>query len=949
MGFRLVVQTALGLLVYVLAPLASAQTTTVFDEDDGGDAAVYEASEAAITTGGGDLELVGNFQMPLTTDAAKSGTASGRIRYTSEPLGAWRLLVGAPGFAELDLSSADSLSLFLNGPSGIPGVVLPSIALEDADGNSSAALALDFNTLVGFSRTGSRFLDGSSTNAQVSVEYVDILPADRVRPGYPETLRLTFASSVQDTSRAAIGIPAVEANFIVETDGGERLEFQFRDTDGDGTLSADGETITVLTLEEAGSTRFIPTWRITLTNGPSAPPTEGDVYQLAVFNGGVDSDPATWQRRGFSLSEFGPLSSLDLTRIRGVRFTNPLATTTERTLWIDALAAIEDASSPTGPPPPTEITTEGGDETVVVRWNPSDAAHGVIVFRRQGGGPFERLTDQAVREDVFFDLRALNGAEYTYVLRSVTGIGNVEGPDSEAVTGTAVEGAGDPYIDEVARRAFDYFWREANPANGLVKDRSRESSASSIAAVGFGLSAYTVGIDRGWITREQGVARTLATLEFFASCPQSNATSGVCGYKGFFYHFLNMQTGERAGTNELSTIDTALLLGGILHAAQVYDGESADESRIRELADLIWRRVDWNWAAPNSPLVALGWRPESGFIGFDWRGYNEAMILYVLGMGSPTHPLPDAAWEGWTAGYSGQWQTHYGISFLTFPPLFGHQYSHVWIDFRDIQDDYMRERSSATGTEVDYFENSRRATLAQRAYAIANPRRYPNYSAEEWGITASDIPGGYRARGAPPAQNDDGTLTPTAAGGSYAFTPDISRDALRTFYARHRARLWGQYGLRDAYNIDQNWFATDVLGIDQGPILLMIENERTEALWDAFMTHPDIQRGLERAGFQPTPVSEEAGADLNELALMPPAPNPATSQVQIRYALPAASSMQLSIHDVLGREVTVLQNGRQLEGVHTAEWNAENVAAGLYILRLESEGVVRTRRLVIMR
>ena len=507
-------------------------------------------------------------------------------------------------------------------------------------------------------------------------------------------------------------------------------------------------------------------------------------------------------------------------------------------------------------------------------------------------------------------------------------------------------GATDPYIDETARRAFEFFWREANPANGLVKDRSTPGSASSIASVGFGLSAITVAIDRGWITREQGVARTLATLDFFATCPQGNAASGTCGYKGFFYHFLNMQTGERQGTNELSTIDTALLLGGVLHAAQYYDG-TGDEATIRARADLIWRRVDWQWAANRAPLVTLGWKPEEGFNICngnlcDWNGYNEAMLLYILGMGSPTFPLADDAWEAWTGGYGSQWQTQYGYTFLTFPPLFGHQYSHVWVDFRNMQDDYMRGRG------ITYFENSRRATLASRNYAIANPGGYPNYSADEWGLTASDDPFGYRAHGAPPAQSDNGTITPTAAGGSYAFTPDLSRAALRTFYERYYARLWGDYGLRDAYNIQENWFASDVLGIDQGPIVLMIENDRTGAIWESFMTHPDVRVGLERAGFDVPAVADEPGPEAT-VSLALPAPNPTTGSVRLGVSLATAGPVRLTVVDVLGREVARLLDGEHPAGAATVDWNVEAVASGIYIVRLEAAGLVRTRTLVVAR
>ena len=345
--------------------------------------------------------------------------------------------------------------------------------------------------------------------------------------------------------------------------------------------------------------------------------------------------------------------------------------------------------------------------------------------------------------------------------------------------------------------------------------------------------------------------------------------------------------------------------------------------------------------------MTLGWKPEVGFNicdgGLcDWTGYNEAMILYVLGLGSPTFPLADDAWDAWTAGYAGQWQTHYGYSFLTFPPLFGHQYSHVWIDFRHTQDAYMRDRG------ITYFENSIRATLASRAYAVANPGRFPNYSATEWGLTASDDPFGYRAHGAPPAQADNGTITPTAAGGSYAFTPELSRQALREMYRRYYARLWGPYGLKDAYNVEENWFASDYIGIDQGPIVLMIENARTEALWDVFMGHPDVRRGMERAGFDLSPVATADAPLADGAALDLPAPNPSAGAVRLAFALAEAGPARLAVYDALGREVAVLADGPLAAGPHAAEW-ADSVAAGVYVVRLEAAGRVLTRTLVVTR
>jgi hypothetical protein len=303
-----------------------------------------------------------------------------------------------------------------------------------------------------------------------------------------------------------------------------------------------------------------------------------------------------------------------------------------------------------------------------------------------------------------------------------------------------------------------------------------------------------------------------------------------------------MNTALRANS-ELSSIDTGLLLAGILYSKQYFDGPGADETSIRTMADAIFNRVNWTFMARGTDAISMGWYPTSGFIANNWVGYDEGMILYCLGLGTATNPLPASAWGRWTNGYT--WATYYGQSFVPFPPLFGHQYSHCWIDFRHTADGYMNSHNST------YFENSRRASLAQRSYCIVNPGGHVGYSSNVWGLTACDGPTGYSARGAPPAQGDDGTIAPTAAGGSMAFTPEFSLPSLRYFYAQYRPRIWTPYGFRDAFNLAQGWFGPDELGIDQGPIVIMIENYRTQRVWRLFMRNAEVQRGLQRAGFVP--------------------------------------------------------------------------------------------------
>jgi hypothetical protein len=333
----------------------------------------------------------------------------------------------------------------------------------------------------------------------------------------------------------------------------------------------------------------------------------------------------------------------------------------------------------------------------------------------------------------------------------------------------------DAMLDSLQATAFQYFWNEANPANGLIKDRDTAGSPASIAAVGFGLTAICIGVDHGWVSRSDAQARVQTTLETFWYGPQGPAASGIIGYQGLFYHFLDMNTATRTWDSELSTIDTALLMAGILDAKMYFSTSDPGDVTIRALADSIYRRADWEWARNSTLAIEMGWLPTTGFSTFGgWVGYNEAMILYILALGSPTHPANSGVYSTWLSGYS--WQTQYGQTYIVFPPLFGHQYSQCWLDLRHARDNYNRFRG------ISYFENSRRATLAQRAYAIANPSHFTGYSDSLWGLTASDVPSGYNARGAPPAQNDDGTITPTAPISSIAFAPDEVIPVIRNLY-----------------------------------------------------------------------------------------------------------------------------------------------------------------------
>ena len=419
-------------------------------------------------------------------------------------------------------------------------------------------------------------------------------------------------------------------------------------------------------------------------------------------------------------------------------------------------------------------------------------------------------------------------------------------------------------LRHLQQNSFGYFVHEVNRQNGLVLDKTAEDWPSSIAAVGMALTAYPVGVERHFMTRAEAAERTLTTLRFFAASEQSSAEDAT-GYRGFYYHFLHMKSGRRAWLSELSSIDTALFIAGALAAAEYFDGAGPEETEIRALATLLYERVDWAWMLHGGPTMCHGWKPEAdaGFLAYRWEGYDEALILYVLALGSPTHPIPAAAYEAWCSTY--EWKEVYGIGYLYAGPLFIHQLSHVWVDFRDIADAYMREK------KIDYFENSRRATMVHAQYGAKNPLGLEHRSDLCWGLSASDGPGpatkkiagvervffDYVARGAPYGP-DDGTLAPWAVVASLPFAPEVVLPTVQNF-RKLKVQVANPYGFKASINPlfhertnddGVGWVSRYHFGINEGPTVLMIENYRSGLIWSLMRRCAPLVAGLRAAGFE---------------------------------------------------------------------------------------------------
>ncbi len=387
----------------------------------------------------------------------------------------------------------------------------------------------------------------------------------------------------------------------------------------------------------------------------------------------------------------------------------------------------------------------------------------------------------------------------------------------------------DAFLEEVEKACLQFFLEQSDPESGLVKDRCNvrqtdTSIVASIAATGFGLTAICIGHQRGYIPLPEAHKRVLNTLHFL--------WERMVTHRGFFYHFANVKTGERIWESEVSSIDTALLLCGVLTCRAHFR-----HSEIDRLAHEIFSRVEWRWLSEDTSLLPQGWSPETGFLPYRWDLYSELMMIYLLGLGSVAHPLSVQTWNAWK-------RTNFefaGLRYIgSFAPLFVHQYSQAWFDFRGRRDQY-----------ADYFMNSVIATEVHRLFCIQLSKEFPDYSDNLWGITASDSAHGYVIWGGPPGMGPiDGTVAPAAAGGSLPFLPQATIRVLRTIKDKYGAQAWTRYGFVNAFNPLRNWYDSDVIGIDTGITMVMAENIRTGFVWDTFMKNPEAKRGFDRAGFK---------------------------------------------------------------------------------------------------
>lgn len=681
---------------------------------------------------------------------------------------------------------------------------------------------------------------------------------------------------------------------------------------------------------------------IFLEGAPGA--TKSRRYPLGNFTGAIPA--ATWVAVKIplvALRNDPSQTGIQFSQIKAVILGQGPADGQEHTLLLDEVRAYRSAGA-AGPGAPRQVRVRDGyARHVELRWQAPEQPQGITgyqIWRSWDGITFQPAFAVGPKDTIALDFPPLPDHADTllrYQVRAVDVSGALS-PEGEALPARLRPAADEDLLDMVQEYTFRYFWDFGHPASGMARERNTSGDVVTTGGTGFGIMGLLVGIERGFITREQGRERLEKILTFLESCDR---------FKGAFSHWLNGQTGKvvpfSTRDNGGDIVETAFLIQGLLTARSYFNADSPADNALRARITVIWEAVDWNWYRQQFlNVIYWHWSPSFQFtLNLPVRGYNETLMVYLLAVASPTHPVPGSLYQkGWAGGNYRNGNTYYGFPLAVGParggPLFFAHYSYLGFDPRQWRDDY-----------TNYFEHNRNHTLVNRAYCIENPKGYVGYSADCWGLTASDDPlVGYLAH-EPSADRDNGTISPTAALSSIVYTPTESLAALKYFYGVQGKDLWGPMGFYDAFNLSQNWFADSYLAIDQGPILVMIENYRSELLWKLFMANPEIEPALIKMDFRAevTAVPTRIKADDLQVSL---APNPAPLGGQLRFTLPVAGTVSLTLFDAAGRPVQQLGKRSNLTaGEQLWELHWPPLIPGYYYLQIRTDRGIATLPVLI--
>jgi len=660
---------------------------------------------------------------------------------------------------------------------------------------------------------------------------------------------------------------------------------------------------------------------------------------LTPFSG--DLIAGIWTRITMPVSQFISSSPLvDFTKIKTVGWAQNTSDNTSHTLLIDNVRVFTGSGISTPVAVPANFYAKGYDSHVYLTWKPNTESHlgGYEIFQSADSGVSFHIRCVAAKTDsVYTDFVGTQGTNL-HLLYKIRAMNDESQPSafSDSVPADTHVMSDEELLDMTQEATFRYFWDNTDPNSGLARERNTSGTTVTTGGSGFGVMAILVGIERGFITREQGIQRMLKILNFLQNADR---------FHGVWPHWIDGNTGRvipfSPKDNGGDIVETSFMIEGLLTARNYFNQNTPDEQQIVQKITGLWEAVEWDWyTRNNSGFIYWHWSPNYAWqMNMPIYGYMEAMIVYILAIASPTHPVPPAYWtSGWAASnayHNGR--TYYDIKLDVGPdkggPLFFAHYSFLGFDPRNKKDNF-----------TNYFINNIHHTQINRAYCIANPHQFAGYGENCWGLTASDDPGGYQAH---EPNNDNGTITPTAALSSMPYTPEYSMVALKHFYRDLGQNIWGNQGFCDAFNIGDNWYADSYLAIDQGPIIDMIENYRSQLLWNNFMANAEIQPALDSIGFVYDPEGIEEPV-INNPSAITAYPNPASSLTTVKFYLPAKENINLSVYDQFGRiMVRIYQNVNVEPGLHEVEIPVDKIPAGLYILRLESAKLDGSCKLLI--